>query len=346
MGNIERIYVIHQLLETGRAVPLKRIMEKLEISRATAKRDIQFLRDRLLAPIVYDRELRGYRYELAEQSSQDCGSQADRYQLPGIWLTSSEMTALLLMRDFLDQLDSRILTDALGPALRKIESLIGSKKVREKDLRKRFRILAARHRPVNDQIFRIVSTAVIQRRRLELVYFSRSRGEIMSRIVSPQRLIFYNSNWYLDAWCHLREDFRSFALDAVQGASLLAERADEYPEKELDARLGAGYGIFAGKPDKLAVLRFRLPASRWIEREEWHPNQRLTTLPGNEFRLEVPYSDPRELVQDILRFVPDVVVEAPESLRELVMQHLKDGLSAMSAERRKPAATAQQLSTG
>lgn len=346
MGNIERIYVIHQLLETGRAVPLKRIMEKLEISRATAKRDIQFLRDRLRAPIIYDRELGGYRYAPEEPSSRDPGRSPERYQLPGIWLTSTEMTALLLMRDFLEQLDSRMLADALGPAMRRIESLIGSSKVKEKDFRKRFRILAARHRPVDDQIFRIISTAVMQRRRLELVYFSRSRGEIMQRIVSPQRLIWYNYNWYLDAWCHLREDFRSFALDAVRGARILAERADEHPQQVLDARLGAGYGIFAGKPDKLAVLRFRLPASRWIEREEWHPGQRLVALPGNEVRLEVPYSDPRELVQDILRFVPDVVVEAPESLRELVLQHLRDGMSAMSAERRKPAASAEQLSTG
>lgn len=164
--------------------------------------------------------------------------------------------------------------------------------------------------------------------------------------MSPQRLIWYSSNWYLDAWCHLREDFRSFSLDAIRGAALLAERADEYPPEVLDARLGAGYGIFAGPPDKTAVLRFRLPASRWIEREEWHPGQRLTPLPGGEVRLEVPYSDPRELVQDILRFVPDVIVEAPESLRAMVVQSLEEGLGRLRAELRKPAAGEARLSTG
>lgn len=346
MGNMERIYLIHQMLESGRPVTLQRIMEKLEISKATAKRDIQFMRDRLRAPIVYDRGSGCYRYDPQEPSPWDARLTSERYQLPGIWLTSTEMTALLLIRDFLMQLDSRLLTEALAPAMKKIEALIGANRVREKDFRKRFRVLAARHRPVDDQIFRIVSTAVIQRRRLDLLYFSRSRGEIMRRIVSPQRLIWYNYNWYLDAWCHLREDFRSFALDAVRGASMLSERADEYPQQVLDERLGAGYGIFAGNPDKLAVLRFRLPASRWIEREEWHPRQRLTSLPDNEVRLEVPYSDPRELVQDILRFVPDVVVEAPDSLRELVIEHLEGGLAAMHAARRKPASSAQQLSTG
>jgi len=256
------------------------------------------------------------------------------------------MHALLLLRDFVEQLDSRILADALTPALKKIESLLAAGKVKEKDIRRRFRMIAARHRRVEDKIFRIVSTAVLQRKRLAIVYFSRSRGEIMNRVVSPQRLIWYSSNWYLDAWCHLREDFRSFSLDAIRGAEMLSERAAEYSREVLDARLGAGYGIFAGEPDKTAVLRFRLPASRWIEREEWHGNQRLIPLPGGEVRLEVPYSDPRELVQDILRFVPHVTVEAPESLRQLVAEHLEEGLIVLRGERRKPAAGEAGVSAG
>lgn len=341
MSQMERIYAIHRMLDKNRAVPLRRLLEELEVSRPTVKRDLQYMRDRLRAPIRFDREQGGYVYD----SSLEEGA-GSRYQLPGIWLTSEEMHALLMMRDFVEQLDSRILAEALTPALKKIESLLEAGRVKPKDIRRRFRMIAARHRRVEDKIFRIVCTAVVQRKRLALIYFSRSRGEIMERQVSPQRLIWYSSNWYLDAWCHMREDFRSFSLDAIRGAEMLSEKAAEYSQEELDARLGAGYGIFAGKPDQTAVLRFRLPASRWIEREQWHENQRRMPLPGGEVRLEVPYSDPRELVQDILRFVPHVVVEAPESLRQLVVEHLDQGLTALRAERRKPAAGEAGFSVG
>ncbi len=342
---MERIFVIHKMLEKGMAVPLRKIMEEFEVSRPTVKRDLQYMRDRLFAPIRYDRERGGYCYDHPPARGGDAGEFA-RYQLPGVWLTSAEMHALLLMRDFVEQLDSRVLADALAPALKKIESLLAAGKVKQKDIRRRFRMIVARHRPVNDQIFRIVSTGVLQRKRLSLVYFSRYSGEVKERKVSPQRLIWYSSNWYLDAWCHAREDFRSFSLDAIHGATLLPEKADEYAQDVLDARLGAGYGIFAGEPDQMAVLRFRLPASRWIEREEWHPKQRLTPLAGSEVRLEVPYSDPRELVQDILRFVPDVVVEGPEPLRLLVLEHLENGLAVLRAEQRKPAAGEARFSAG
>lgn len=332
------------MLDRGRAVSLQKMMEELEVSRPTVKRDLQFMRDRLFAPVHYDRERRGYCYRQPGDGGEPAGGPS--YQLPGVWLTSGEMHALLLMHDFMAQLESQLLADVLAPAVEKIESLLAAGKVRQKDLLRRVRIIQARHRPVEDQIFRIVSTGVLQRKRLELTYFSRSRGEIMNRTVSPQRLIWYGANWYLDAWCHLRQDFRSFSLDAIRGARLMAERADDYPQQVLEERLGAGYGIFAGAPTQTAVLRFRLPAARWIERETWHAKQRLIPLSGNEVRLEVPYSDPRELVQDILRFVPDVVVEAPESLRALVLDHLERGLRELRAEQRKPAAGEARLSAG
>jgi len=340
MSQFERIYTINRLLGGKRAVPLSKFMETLEVSKATVKRDLEYLRSRLGAPLVYDREQHGYRYD------QDQSGATPPFQLPGFWLTSDELHALLFLRDLLEQIDSRFLSSALEPAVRKFESLLDAGKLKARDLSRRFRLIHARHRPVEEPIFRVVSSAVVQRKRLELTYFSRSRGEILPRTVSPQRLIWYSSNWYLDAWCHLRNDFRSFSLDAIRGATLLAEKADEYPPEVLDARLGAGYGIFAGPPDKTAVLRFRLPASRWVEREEWHPKQRLTHLPGSEVRLEVPYSDPRELVQDILRFVPDIVVESPETLRAVVAGQLEEGLARLRAEMRKPAAGEARLSMG
>lgn len=338
MSQTERIYKIHRLLENNRMPSLARIMEELEVSRASVKRDIEYMRDRLNAPIKYDREKGGYYYDAAPDG--------EPYQLPGIWLTSDELHALLMIEELLGQLDSRLLAESLKPLGRRIESLLTAGKLRKKELHKRFKIIGARHRPVEENYFRIVSTAVLRRKQLEIVYFSRSRGEIRSRTVSPQRLIWYSSNWYLDAWCHMRKDFRSFALDALRGAKILPEPAKEFPAEQLDARLGAGYGIFAGAPDKTAVLRFRVPASRWAEREEWHPKQKVTQLEGGEIRLEVPYSDPRELVQDILRFVPHVVVEAPESLRQLVLEHLEHGLAALRAEPRKPAAGEARFSAG
>ena len=126
----------------------------------------------------------------------------------------------------------------------------------------------------------------------------------------------------MDAWCHLREDLRSFSLDAFQSATLLEARAKDISEKDLDAALASGYGIFSGKAVTWATLRFSPTAALWVMSEEWHPEQREIVEPDGHYRLEIPYSDDRELVMDILKHGADIEVLAPKALRERIRKVL------------------------
>jgi predicted DNA-binding transcriptional regulator YafY len=130
--------------------------------------------------------------------------------------------------------------------------------------------------------------------------------------------VHYRDNWYVDAYCHLREDLRSFAVDALRAAELREARAKEVPAAELDAHLGSGYGIFAGSRVEWARLRFTPEAARWVAAQRWHPNQRARFDPDGSYLLEVPYAHERELVMEILKFGADVEVLAPEGLRGAV----------------------------
>ena len=96
MDRTERFYKIDQLLQERQAVPLEAIIEAHGVSRATVVRDLEYLRDRLAAPIVWDRAQRGYRYEAR-------GRGGARYALPGLWLNANEAHALLTVRKRLRQ---------------------------------------------------------------------------------------------------------------------------------------------------------------------------------------------------------------------------------------------------
>src|SRR3979409_1474124 len=89
MNRTERFYRINQLIGTHQCVPIKRFLEELEVSRATFKRDVEYMRDRLHAPIDWDRERGGYYYTTP--------ADAPSYQLPGLWFNPSEIHALLTM---------------------------------------------------------------------------------------------------------------------------------------------------------------------------------------------------------------------------------------------------------
>jgi predicted DNA-binding transcriptional regulator YafY len=92
---------------------------------------------------------------------------------------------------------------------------------------------------------------------------------------------------------------------------------------ELDRHHASSYGIFAGVPDQVAVLRFNPERARWVAKEQWHRDQRGRFLQDGSYELAIPYSNQLELVMDVLKYGPDVEVIEPEGLRTEVLRRLR-----------------------
>jgi predicted DNA-binding transcriptional regulator YafY len=328
MERTERFYRIQQLLHDRRVVPFAVFLETLEVSRATVKRDLEYLRNRMNAPIAWDREARGYRFAGPEQGSA-------QYELPGLWFNASEIHALLTMRHLLAHIEPGILAPQLMPIAERLRLLLGSGDHSVEEVQKRVRIVGMASRRFARTDFAVVGSALLRRKRMHLRYYVRARDELTEREVSPQRLVHYRDNWYLDAWCHQRNDLRSFAIDAIRDAEIVDKKARDIPESTLNKVLGSGYGIFSGHRVRWGRLRFTRERARWVATEEWHPRQRGRFDADGSYVLEVPYSDDRELVMDILRHGPEVEVLGPAPLRRAVQAHLVAALARYQAHRGK-----------
>lgn len=316
LDRTERFYRIDRLLREQRVVSFARMRDQLEVSPATLKRDLEYMRSRLHAPIMFDRVAGGYRLALESP-------QAARYQLPGLWFSPDEIHALLTLEHLVANLRAgSVLTPHVEAVAARLKSALGSTDQSADELARRVRILDMAARDIRVEHFQTVGSALLRRRRLRISYYGRERGELSERSVSPQRLVHYRDNWYLDAYCHLREDLRSFALDAIRAAEMLAAPAQDIPDETLDAALGSGYGIFAGAAVVWARLRFTPQRARWVSAEQWHPQQRTRFERDGAFVLELPYSDPRELIMDVLRHGAEVEVLGPEALRQQVIATL------------------------
>ncbi|MBI4998370.1 MAG: YafY family transcriptional regulator [Rhodocyclales bacterium] len=323
MDRTERFYKIEQLLHDRRVASFDEIQSELEVSRATLKRDFQYLRDRLNAPIVYDRDAGGYRFDAPL-------GDARSFALPGLWFNASEIHALLMMQNLLEEVQPGLLGPQIAPLQTRLKSLLGSQDDTPEEVVRRIRIVHAAKRHADLRYFEVIASALLKRRRLTIRHWNRGRDDETEREVSPQRMVFYRDNWYLDAWCHLREEIRSFGVDAIRHATLLETRAREVPVKRLDAVLGAGYGIFSGDQLQWAKLRFSPEAARWVAAEQWHPRQKTATDAQGRYILELPYSNPTELVMDVLRHGANVEVLAPQSLRAAVRDEMATALKAYS----------------
>lgn len=317
----DRLVRIEALLRRKQQVTFQDLLNELEASPATIKRDLAFLRDRLGSPIVFDRADKTYRIDQSPQVG-------ERREIPGLWFTGKELHALLTAHQLLSGLDPNgALNRHVTPLLERLHSLVGQNEKDKIDVMQRVRVISAGMRPVEAPCFESVCSALLGRKRLCFSYHTRSRNSKSEREVSPQRLIHYRNTWYLDAWCHLNADFRRFALDAMDQVHVQERSAKEASIKQVAEALDGGYGIYAGNQVRWATLIFSERAAQWVAREQWHPDQQLRTLEDGCVEMRLPFTDLTELSMDILRHGPEVEVAEPAELRQLVSQQLRDALA-------------------
>jgi predicted DNA-binding transcriptional regulator YafY len=301
-----------RMLTVQSCVSRQLFLDELEVSPATFKRDLDYLRDRMGIPIIWDRELRGYRIE---RDSPDGDT-----ELPGLWFSADEIYALITADYFLERLQPGLLSPLIQPLRERLQSLAIDGDQTWTEVTNRIRVLPMFARTVKSECFGTIATGVLERRRLQIHHYGRQTGEYLDREVSPQRLVHYRDNWYLDTWCHLRKGMRTFSVDAIRDATVLDTKARDVSTRKLDAELGAGYGIFSGRKVQWAKLRFTPERARWVSRETWHGEQRTRNSNDGSYLMEVPYSDPRELVMDILKHGDQVEVLGPKTLRNQVAE--------------------------
>ena len=312
MDRTERFYRIERLLRERKVVPRNAFLDALEVSLATFKRDLEYLRERLEVPIEWNADKGGY----------ELGSDR-KVELPGLWFNDSEIQALLVMDAMLADLSPGLLEGHVAPLRARLEMLLEEGQVAPDEVRKRVRVLRQAARALPAGVFEVVAAATLKRRRLSIAYAARSTAEATERVVSPQRLVLYRDNWYLDAWCHLRDGLRKFSVDAISSPAMLDEKAKAVDMKAVERELDRGYGIFAGRNVLWATLRFTPARARWVAHERWHAAQRGRVEPGGGYVLELPFSDTRELMMDILKYGADVEVLGPASLRAAVADEVR-----------------------
>ncbi|WP_161595198.1 helix-turn-helix transcriptional regulator [Mariprofundus erugo] len=312
MDKFDRIYALHRMFTARRyPVSLQAMCDELECSASSVKRLLGEMKDILGAPIRSQRGV-GYNYD------RDVA-----FELPGVWFNTQEMLALLVMQRAVAGIGDGFLNEELGKFQHRLEKSLG--RVSSSALKElaRIRIPDFGRRSKELPLFPELTGALFERKRLRVVYNSRSQNESCEREISPQRLVYYKNNWYLDLWCHERQALRIFAVERMVSATVLTEAALDIDAEELDRKLTRSYGIFGGEPDAQAHLRFTARAARWAAEEEWFPDQEVKPLADGRYEILIPYGNPTELIMDICRYGPEVEVLAPASLRQAVADHLR-----------------------
>jgi predicted DNA-binding transcriptional regulator YafY len=302
MSLLERVYSFHQDVLNNRYPNATNLTEQFEVSLATARRDIAYLRDRLLAPLEFDQVKNGFYY--TEQG----------FALP--FTQSPKIFFLLGMIHKLAEEAGLRELDEVRQLEEKLSTLLSAD---YQDLKEGLYCEWVEIESINTGIFGKIVEALLNHRAVSLHYTSASAGDSV-RVVEPQRLCNYQGRWYLLAHCRLRDDLRMFHLARIRNAEVTDEKISRLPDLN-ETYLQQSFGIFKGSEIYTAEILFTGMAAELVRHQHWHTNQVIEQC-DDGIILRLPVSDDREIMMKILQYGSMARVLGPERLQKRIRQEV------------------------
>ncbi len=304
----ERFIWFHGKVKSGRYPNAKSLTGKFEISSRTAQRTIEFMRDRVQAPLEYDFHRRGYYYP------------DNTYELPSLWFNEDNIAALSLAVRLASSIPD---TDAKNKLCNLLEEISRRQAPAEsmswRDISEKISVKNIEYAQVNQKHFAEVVSALFQNRPLQITYYSPHTDKKTERTVLPLHLIQYMGSWHMIAFCALRNDMRNFALSRIRSVSRTNHKirlSRSLPSiKEFTRK---HFGIIQGGKTSMICLEFSASVSAWIGEQVWHPEQKLTIRKNGSLLLRFPVADFKELIRRILSHGSHVKVRSPKKLADEV----------------------------
>jgi proteasome accessory factor C len=159
----------------------------------------------------------------------------------------------------------------------------------------------------SDATLALIKQSVASGVQLEFDYLN-SRGEFERRRVDPLRIESLDADWYLRAWCHLREAVRTFRLDRISNPAI-TDRAISFGAEDVTLP----ETLFEGSADDLIVTIEVTPSAAPLL-ADYIPDGAVTTEHDGLLRTSVRVSHYHGLKR-LLASMPGVatVVEPPEA---------------------------------
>jgi predicted DNA-binding transcriptional regulator YafY len=293
MSVLERVFYFHREILKDNYPNSRTLAEHFEMSTATSKRDIIYLRDRLCAPLAFNSKKNGFYYQ-------------DGFHLP-----FEESPRIIFLLAMLNKLADEAGLGEL-PEIKQLEQRLSTMISPDYGT-----IIDSLHclwieiESIDHRIFEIIIEGVVKKQLLTLQY--RSIGGAMStRSVAPLQIINYQGRWYFYAFCYLRQENRLFHIGRVYRAELDSQMIPEDISLKR-SMLGQSFGIFQGQPRYIAEILFTATAAELVKNQRWHKDQETETVEKGVL-LRLPVSDDRELVMKILQYGAMAQVLSPPEL--------------------------------
>jgi predicted DNA-binding transcriptional regulator YafY len=165
------------------------------------------------------------------------------------------------------------------------------------------------------EIINRVNDAAINKKSIEMVYYTMSRKKESKRKVDPYKIWFFNGTFYLIGHCHVRDEVRIFALDRIKMLHQTKETFEVPEDFSLEDFIGPSFGVYQGAPVHIKVW-FHPDVAGYIKEKIWHESQQIHPHDDGSIIFEADVAGTDEIRFWIMTWGSKAEVLEPESLRE------------------------------
>lgn len=308
----ERFLWFHNQVKAGLFPNAGTLAEKFEMSSKTAQRDIEFMRDRMKAPLVYVSEKRGYAY------------QEKAYELPGLWINEQELAALFIASRLASTIPDRKLKSSFKSFLGQVVSFRTFHTPFSLDeLGARISVKNIEYARVDETIFQKVVDALFHEKALKIEYYSPHKNEATQRVIHPLHLLQYMGSWHVISHCSLRNELRDFALARIRFVEPAFEaKRPEFPPDSIKEYIRKNFGLISSDARIEVCLKFSADIVPWVSEQIWHSEQKQDLRPDGSLCLTFTVANLWEVKREILKYGSQVEVLYPDELRKEIRDEI------------------------
>ncbi len=311
--SFERYNWFHGQIKAGRYPNARKLAERFEVSEKQAQREIEFMRDRLCVPLIYDCGRRGYEYE------------DDTYELPPIWFKEDELLALCLALRLASTLPDHKLKNSLYELLGKFLTFrFLDSPPSLTDIKEKVSVKNVEYYKVDETVFHKVMDSLFGDEPLKIYYYTPHKNETSERIIQPLHLLCYMGSWHLIAFCSLKGELRDFALSRIKTIEPVSQVV-KLPKRlpSIKNYINKNFGLMSGGESVQVCLKFTPEVSPWISEQVWFRGQEVSMNQDGSICLKFPVADFREVHREILKYGASVEVLSPQELRDEIKSEIE-----------------------
>lgn len=305
-----RLLFIDKKISEGKFPNCSSLAEEWEVSAKTIQRDIEYMRYQLDAPIEYSAKSRGFFY--TEQN----------FSLPAMSIKESDIFAIYLAEELLEQYKGTPLYDRLNSVYKKIEDSLPEKQDNLDLPNTRFTVFSPPSTKIDPQIWDIAFNCVRAKKRLKIDYQPPGKA-VSTRQLDPYHAVRYDGDWYIIGYCHQRRAVRTFSLSRFLKVTELDIEFTIPEDFDFDKISSSRFGVHWGGDEQQVIIQFSASAAPYVIEREWHPSQQIEMQPDGKLVLQLKVVISFELKKWILSWGSQAKVLAPPTLVDSIKTELK-----------------------